>query len=74
LSFRGIHRKRPLNLPGKNNDTKPRVNSIAVVNRILPPQSVPIQLKVLIAEGTPIDIVRIENAMAEYGFMPLMNM
>ena len=39
--------------------------SMAVVKRILPPQSVPIQLKVLIADGTPIDSVRIEKAMAE---------
>ncbi len=47
---------------------------MAVVNWILPPHSVPIQLNVLIADGTPMDMVRTENAMAEYGFMPLMNM
>ena len=47
---------------------------MAVSNRILPPQSVPIQLNVLMADGTPMDMVRTENAMAEYGFMPLMNM
>ena len=35
---------------------------------------VPSQLNVLIAEGTPIHIVKIENANAEYGLMPLMNM
>ena len=26
------------------------------------------------ADGTPMHMVRIEKAMAEYGFMPLMNM
>ncbi len=35
---------------------------------------VPIQLKVLIADGTPIAMVMIEKAKAEYGLMPLMNM
>src|SRR5678815_6113903 len=38
------------------------------------PRSVPSQLKVLIAEGTPIAMVMSEKAKAEYGLMPLMNM
>ena len=38
------------------------------------PTSVPSQLNVLIADGTPMVIVRIENANAEYGLIPLMNM
>ncbi len=36
-----------------------------VVNRILAPHNVPIQLNVLTAEGTPIESVSIENAIAE---------
>ena len=35
---------------------------------------VPSQLKVLIADGTPMHMVRIEKANAEYGLMPLINM
>src|SRR5690348_9327645 len=64
----------PLIPPVTNSDTNPSANSMAVVKRILPPHSVPIQLNVLMADGTPIDIVSTENAKAEYGFMPLMNM
>ena len=64
----------PLIPPVTNNDTKPSENSMAVSKWILPPHSVPIQLNVLMADGTPMDMVRIEKAMAEYGFMPLMNM
>ena len=60
--------------PATKTETKPMEKSIGVVKRILAPQSVPIQLKVLIAEGTPIESVKIENAIAEYGLMPLMNM
>ena len=55
-------------------DTNPSANSMAVVKRILPPQSVPSQLNVLMAEGTPIVMVMSEKAKAEYGLMPLMNM
>ena len=47
---------------------------MAVSKWILPFHSVPIQLKVLMAEGTPMHIVSVANAIAEYGFMPLMNM
>src|SRR5262245_46524849 len=65
---------RPVIPPATKSDTKPIAKSIGVVKRIRAPQSVPNQLKVLIAEGTPIDNVRIEKAMAEYGLMPLINM
>ena len=40
-------------------------NSIGVANRMRPPCSVPSQLNVLIAEGTPIAMVMSENANAE---------
>ncbi len=63
----------PLSPPVTNNDTNPSANSIAVVKRIRPPQSVPSQLNVLMAEGTPIDIVNSEKANALYGLMPLTN-
>jgi len=43
------------------NETKPMANSIGVWNWIFPPQSVPSQLNVLIAEGTPIEIVSREK-------------
>ena len=48
--------------------------SIGVWKRMRPLYIVPSQLNVLMAEGTPMHIVRIENANAEYGLMPLMNM
>jgi hypothetical protein len=47
---------------------------MAVSKWILPFHKVPIQLNVLMAEGTPMHIVSVAKAMAEYGFMPLMNM
>src|SRR5260370_37197299 len=39
-----------------------------------PRQIVPSQLNVLIADGTPMPMVMIENAKAVYGLIPLMNM
>ena len=45
-----------------------------MVSRSEPPHAVAIQLKVFTAEGAPITIVSNENAIAEYGFRPLMNM
>src|ERR1043166_10150451 len=64
----------PLSPPVTNSETNPSANIIAVVKRILPPHNVPIQLNVLIALGTPMHMVSTENAIAEYGFIPLMNM
>ncbi len=40
---------------------------------MVPPHSVPSQLKTLIADGTAITIVVIMNAVPSNGFMPLMN-
>ena len=48
--------------PATNSDTKPMENSIGVVKRMRAPQSVPSQLKVLIADGTPIESVSTEKA------------
>src|SRR5262250_3112058 len=65
--------KIPLNPPMMKFETNPRANSIGTVRRMEPPQSVPNQLKVLIAEGTAITIVVIMKAVPRRGFMPLMN-
>src|SRR5687768_6161612 len=65
---------RPVIPPATNSDTNPIANNIGVVKRILAPHKVPSQLNVLTAEGTPIERVRIENVIAEYGLIPLMNM
>ena len=46
-----------------NMDTKASAKHMAVVNRIEPPQTVPSQLKVLIAEGTPMTMVVIMKFM-----------
>ena len=48
--------------------------SVTVLKRILPPQMVPIQLKVLMAEGSAIMIVETMKVMPRAGFMPLVNM
>src|SRR6266849_8044643 len=73
-SKEGCARNSPERPPLTNSDTKPMANSIAQVNWMFPPQRVPSQLKVLIAEGTPIDMVSNEKANAEYGLIPLTNM
>src|SRR6267154_2807468 len=74
ISSVGCARNGPLIPPDTNKETNPMANSIGDTNRIRPPHNVPNQLNVLIAEGTPIAIVIIEKAKAEYGLMPLMNM
>ena len=51
--------------PATNSETKPMAKSIGVVKRIFAPHSVPSQLKVFTAEGTPIESVRIEKVIAE---------
>ena len=48
--------------------------SIGVVKWMLPPQSVPSQLNVLMADGTAMTIVEIMNVVPRIGFMPLWNM
>jgi hypothetical protein len=45
-----------------------------VVYRTEPPQTVPIQLNVLIADGTAISIVENENVAESKRFIPLTNM
>ena len=47
--------------------------SIGDVKRIDPPQRVPSQLKVLIADGTAINMVVSVKAVPSAGFMPLWN-
>src|SRR2546428_468473 len=47
----------PESPPMTNIETNPMANSIGVVNWMLPPHSVPSQLKVLMAEGTAMTIV-----------------
>src|SRR5258708_26751717 len=74
MSSTGCARKGPLIPPVTNRETKPMANSMGEVKRIRPCHSVPSQLNVLIADGTPIPMVMIENANAVYGLMPLMNM
>ena len=44
------------------------------MNRIEPPQSVPSQLNVLMADGTAMTIVVSMNDVPSAGFMPLTNM
>ena len=57
-----------------NIETKARQFNIGTVNRIDARQRVPIQLKVLIAEGTAINMVVIIKAAPNLGFIPLWNM
>src|SRR5208282_2270490 len=74
MSSTGCARKGPLIPPETKRETKPMANSMGDGKRIRPRNSVPSQLKVLIAEGTPMAIVSTEKVKAEYGLMPLMNM
>src|SRR5499433_858354 len=48
--------------------------SIGVVKWMLPPQRVPSQLNVLMADGTAMTIVEIMKVVPSVGFMPLWNM
>ena len=66
--------KIPLRPPTMNMATKPAQFNITVLNRTWPPQIVPIQLKVLIAEGKAIIIVDVMKVMPSAGFIPLVNM
>ena len=64
-SIEGCARNRPDNPPLTNSETNPSAYSMGTLKRICPPHSVPSQLNVLIAEGTPMDMVKMENANAE---------
>src|SRR3954453_79131 len=66
--------KMPDKPPMMNIDTNDRAKSMGVVNRRLPPHTVPIQLKTLIALGKAIIMVDTMNVMPRAGFMPEMNM
>src|SRR5512141_3102447 len=66
--------KIPERPPITNIATNEMAFSIGVVNRMEPPQSVPSQLKVLMADGTAMTIVEIMNVVPRIGFMPLWNM
>src|SRR6516164_11301997 len=66
--------KIPLKPPITNIETKASAKHIAVVYLIEPPQTVPIQLNVLIADGTAMTIVENEKVAARTRFIPLTNM
>ena len=63
----GCARNRPESPPETKSETKPSAKSIEVVKRIWPPHSVPSQLKVLMAEGTPMLMVSIEKREGRVG-------
>ena len=65
--------KIPLKPPMTNMLTNARLKHIGVVKRMLPFQMVPIQLKVLMAEGTAMTIVDSENVADRIGCMPETN-
>src|SRR5262252_9599872 len=66
--------KMPDSPPITNIDTKPIANIMGVVKRMFPPQSVPSQLNVLIADGIAMTMVDVMNALPSIGCMPLWNM
>src|SRR5215468_4146653 len=66
--------KIPERPPITNIETNAIAFSIGVANLMLPPQSVPSQLNVLMADGTAMTIVEIMNVVPSSGFMPLWNM
>src|SRR6266540_5805126 len=66
--------KIPDNPPMTNIATKETALSMGGVKRMLPPQSVPSQLNVFMADGTAITIVEIMKVVPRSGFMPLWNM
>src|SRR5260370_42672322 len=74
MSSTGCARNGPLIPPVTNRETKPMANNMGEWNRMRPRNSVPSQLNVLIADGTPMPMVMMENANAVYALMPLMNM
>src|SRR5229473_8048618 len=74
ISRTGWARKGPLMPPETKRETNPMANSMGEENLSRPCMIVPSQLKVLIADGTPMPMVMIEKANAVYGLMPLINM
>src|SRR5437588_8623857 len=66
--------KMPERPPITKQKTKATALSMAAVKRMLPPQSVASQLKVLIADGTAMNMVLMANVVPSVGFIPLWNM
>jgi hypothetical protein len=66
--------KMPESPPMTNNATNASALSMADVNLMFPPHSVPSQLNVLIADGTAMNIVLMAKVVPSVGFMPLWNM
>src|SRR4051794_10424036 len=66
--------KMPDSPPMTNIATNAIAFHIAAVKRMLPPHKVPSQLKVLIADGTAMNIVLIAKVVPSVGFMPDWNM
>ena len=64
MSSTGCARKGPLIPPETKSETNPMANSMGEVKRIRPRMSVPSQLNVFMAEGTPMPMVMMENAKA----------
>src|SRR5262245_29087129 len=60
--------------PMTNIATKERALSIGVVKWMSPPQTVPSQLNVFMADGTAMTIVESMKVVPRIGFMPLWNM
>src|ERR1043166_758344 len=58
----------------RNWNRNPIENSIGVLNWMLPPHMVAIQLKILIPVGIPTAIVVIAKKLLAYEFMPMVNM
>ena len=52
----------------------PKANSMGAVKRMEPPESVPSQLKVLMADGTAMTMVVIMKAVPSNGIIPLTNL
>src|SRR5207302_1039107 len=64
----------PVRPPIRNWNRKPMLNSIGVLNWILPPHIVPSQLKILIPVGTAITMLVIVKKLFAYEFIPTVNM
>ena len=64
----------PLSPPITNMLTNASALSIGTVKRMLPRQTVPSQLNVLIALGTAMNIVLTAKVVPSVGFMPLWTM
>ena len=69
-----LPRKIPVKPPEMNSETKPMPKRLALVNRILPPYRVAIQLNTFTAEGTAMIRVKITKKLEMKGFTPDMNM